>query len=459
MNSRASGQQQTFSCSICTKNFTNTQRADAARIVTEKSQSRHISYCRKSIGRVRSRKRACQACTKAKARCDEAQPCCSRCSARGVACDYYVHDSRPRPSTISRARHEVGANSVAGYGYGGADLVCSNSGGVHVLDYPEAIDTGSRDRLLQSIRSSIVETSGSAVDISQYQLETDVYSYQILSSVPRVFAPRSIGGHKSSLHRSYLLCALRSYPQMMLRGQSPPFIHAQSISDDSDDLQLRNNSTTPGPLAVCGELLRMHTMKNEDNVVQIWGAIRREQERLLMEGSGYDYRDTLAALQAVSIYFVLRIFEQNEEATNFDIPLVQTMLELSIHLVQLRKSQSKIHTSQWEDWVFMESSSRTVLLFFLIDLLFEYSSAVTLFHHCTGREMLSRQLPSTRNLWQASSRTEWEREYEMQCCEALPFTYSDLIEYGPRNDGSLDFWLTEIDEFGNLVIAAASLDG
>jgi hypothetical protein len=72
--------------------------------------------------------------------------------------------------------------------------------------------------------------------------------------------------------------------------------------------------------------------------------------------------------------------------------------------------------------------------------------------------MLLKKLPSTRNLWQARTRSEWEREYKMQCSKALPFTYSDLLQYGPGNDGSLDFWLSKIDEFGNVIMAAASLE-
>lgn len=35
---------------------------------------------------------------------------------------------------------------------------------------------------------------------------------------------------------------------------------------------------------------------------------------------------TLDALQAIAIYFLLRISEEHEEPTKFDLPLVETMM-------------------------------------------------------------------------------------------------------------------------------------
>jgi hypothetical protein len=98
----------------------------------------------------------------------------------------------------------------------------------------------------------------------------------------RLFVPECFGNSKSPLTQRYLLCTLRSYPVMMLRGQNPPFIHPHTLFDDPGDFQSRR-TIKAGPLAVCNELLQMFTMKNQDNVVQIWRAIRMEQERLLSE--------------------------------------------------------------------------------------------------------------------------------------------------------------------------------
>lgn len=44
--------------------------------------------------------------------------------------------------------------------------------------------------------------------------------------------------------------------------------------------------------------------------------------------SMYSDREILAALQAVTVYWLLRISEPNDDATDFDIPLINTMLVL-----------------------------------------------------------------------------------------------------------------------------------
>lgn len=99
----------------------------------------------------------------------------------------------------------------------------------------------------------------------------------------------------------------------------------------------------------------------------------------------------------------------------------------------------------------------------LIPFFFDIYPAIVLFHHCTGESLRNSQLPSGRNIWQANSKASWLREYEMQSRRVMPhspnskLTYANLLDYNLKNDGSLDFWLSEIDDFGNFVMAAATL--
>lgn len=105
----------------------------------------------------------------------------------------------------------------------------------------------------------------------------------------------------------------------------------------------------------------------------------------------------------------------------------------------------------------------TFLLLHILALIVDVAPGVVLFHHCNGEQLLKSRLPSTRNLWQANSANEWEKEYKMQCrrsrncCGDRSLTYSDLLEHEIKNDGTLDSWLSDIDEFGNLVLAVASI--
>jgi hypothetical protein len=94
---------------------------------------------------------------------------------------------------------------------------------------------------------------------------------------------------------------------------------------------------------------------------------------------------------------------------------------------------------------------------------FNIHPAIVLFHHCDGESLRNSRLPSGRNIWQANSKSEWLREFEMQCRRGTPcssnskLTYADLLDYNLKNDSSLDFWLSDIDDFGNFVMAASTL--
>jgi hypothetical protein len=53
---------------------------------------------------------------------------------------------------------------------------------------------------------------------------------------------------------------------------------------------------------------------------------KRERVSNCQQCANFDDENTLAALQAITIYTLLRISEQNEDATTFDIPLIYTMI-------------------------------------------------------------------------------------------------------------------------------------
>lgn len=97
----------------------------------------------------------------------------------------------------------------------------------------------------------------------------------------------------------------------------------------------------------------------------------------------------------------------------------------------------------------------TLTVLFLINILFDYTSLLHPYT-CDGSELLEMDLPCGRGLWQASSRSEWEREYALRA-EEKQLTYGDLLKSRFKTDHTLDSWLEQLDDFGTLVMAAASL--
>jgi hypothetical protein len=81
-------------------------------------------------------------------------------------------------------------------------------------------------------------------------------------------------------------------------------------------------------------------------------------------------------------------------------------------------------------------------------------------HKCDGSLLAGLPLPSGRGLWRASNRADWETQYKVQRDKAdtrLHMTCGDLMDSHRVTEGCLDQWLSQIDDFGSLVVAAASL--
>lgn len=239
---------------------------------------------------MRSRKRACQACTKAKARCDASLPHCSRCLARSLTCDYapdshtqyQLQISKSRTShAISQGALDYPVDTLRNHQVTNLDIVETRA--YHDYD-PYSVTTNVAN--FDSVKNDAEEFQLTGGEAWEFSDETESVTQDSLTTLfprpLRLFIPQCFAGSKSPLTQRYLLCTLRSYPVMMLRGQNPPFIHPRTIFDEPEDFGPRRKMKA-GPLAVCNELLQMFTMKNRDNVVQIWRAIRMEQERLLSE--------------------------------------------------------------------------------------------------------------------------------------------------------------------------------
>lgn len=83
------------------------------------------------------------------------------------------------------------------------------------------------------------------------------------------------------------------------------------------------------------------------------------------------------------------------------------------------------------------------------------------------------KLPCSRKLWHANTAVEWEMARSVGSClgssgsghegnaehmsKGTHLTYGDLVNYRNRVSGALDEWLSCLDDFGTLVMAAASL--
>jgi hypothetical protein len=101
----------------------------------------------------------------------------------------------------------------------------------------------------------------------------------------------------------------------------------------------------------------------------------------------------------------------------------------------------------------------------MVDFLFDISAG-TLQAPCNNiKDLTETLLPCTKNLWAAQTESQWQREYTMelnlqrQSNDPLP-VFGDLLRQEMESshmESSLNHWLSQLDEFGILVVAAANL--
>ncbi|TGO63479.1 hypothetical protein BOTNAR_0099g00060 [Botryotinia narcissicola] len=399
--------------------------------VCEKSQLRHISYCKRvrSRGGVRSRKRACSACTKSKTQCDWIHPSCSRCLKKSLGCVYEgPHLSRGKTLEPEVKNHaDTGAEQTKE-----ASLNLSSSQdvtapllldihGASMVSNPLQIlgitadDTMNLELPNENWNLDTEDCFPEHMDISVFSTPTKYSprllpielspifaSYQPNNSgtfyrlynqpipiAPKAFALRKPSNNQFSLNRSYILCTLPTYPSMLLPSNDdglPPFIHPH----------FNSRKALLAPLATCFTIIQ--------------------------------WINSVAALQAITIYLLLRISEDNEKATNFDVPLISAMIKTSKMRVCYRGKNGH--------WLNPHA-------------VHEY--------RCDENRLKHMTIPCSRKLWRATTNEAWENEYA-NSMRGIQLTYGDLINSRNRpEDRRLDGWLSQLDDFGMLVLAAASL--
>lgn len=176
-----------------------------------------------------------------------------------------------------------------------------------------------------------------------------------------------------------------------------------------------------------------------------------------------EYEDLIAinALQAVTIYFLLRVSSADDEDTDFDVPLIQTMTQLSWRvrgvITAYCDPASPVRPSIC-GWVMAESLRRTIAALFIVELLFDInpgminrgSNSLALWS-----EML---LPCSQQLWEAKTEAEWTQRYDL-LGDKRPY-YGELLQHEYLDDARsslLDRWMANVDDFGKLVINIASV--
>jgi hypothetical protein len=213
---------------------------------------------------------------------------------RNITCVYQNHQ-QPKPARIPREQEQsqtafssfdsfpgrsVLLDSGEPFSFGQEDFATD-----HVSQNPVIFGSQPlRDHLSSALTSNdrTMSPDFSFIDFSNL---SPSFWIEPVFRAPRAFLPKRLRYRQLSLNRKYVICAVSSYPQMLLPGKSmPPFMHPQCLIEEPDQ-EGRVTISFPEPLAKCAGIVAMWSVKNRNNAVFIWRAIRAEQERLSEEVS------------------------------------------------------------------------------------------------------------------------------------------------------------------------------
>ncbi|KAH8701693.1 hypothetical protein BGW36DRAFT_371332 [Talaromyces proteolyticus] len=274
-----------------------------------------------------------------------------------------------------------------------------------------------------------------------------------------------------------ILHTLKSYPLMMLRDDSlPPYIHPNLISSNTENNQME-------PLTNCISLVHMISSKAQGSRKLFWRNVRVECERLYQEYLKWSKWELLAAMQALSIYIIVRLDEGETDYNNFDSLLIRAVIliaqkfsavEFACH-TQSALTNYDIEVG-WKDWIFEESRRRLAVVLRIVNMLVYFEPAAL----CELRtDLIIAPLPAKKQLWEAGNEVLWKAESQKEPADfqmvfgldvngdlvrmderqlscshrMLPPKPSDLA----RKTTNWEEWCSGMDGFGGLVMLASSM--
>lgn len=502
------------SCSLCKKTFEH-----------EATAKRHYYYCRsKTTDAKASRKRSCVACVRAKARCMWPTyigvGACIRCTKRNVACEYnaacirYGELDQAGEESISTSSGVQGGqqqdvNDDAQAVTAGTALVSTRNNTDHHRHETTTTTTTSTttttfldgfDPIYIDIGAAVAEWEfGDNMNMPFSAFEPDIEHVQSsrggggtmvslacdkianLASTRRgppgpwtyrpsntpLFACRAFTKPDHVALVSLALRVLRSYPSMMLiKGTVPPFVHPSMCpwtafgEGDGDPRK---------SLVNCSNLVQSFQSRDTTNKNSwVWGQIWHEQERILAEYSSYDRWELLNALQTLLIFCLLRLRDTPVGHTVFDVSLLTTVNLVSEALGSSVGARFDCVLPEdpalaWKDWIFLESRRRTVLLFQILGLLVDISTAVSYFS--LGGLVLV-PLPSSTALWNPQDLEGWKPEYKNWREQHTIYALSEIGTLIKLQGGDSEIksnltewepWTAQVGELATLVMIIGEL--
>ncbi|KAK9240284.1 hypothetical protein V1525DRAFT_225676 [Lipomyces kononenkoae] len=425
-----------------------------------------------------SRQKACQQCSNAKARCDRKTGRCTRCTQRGLSCTYPRAISSPTISTqVNCASGEgelfspisafdVPFPSPEGEQPARRDSVGSNDESTQSLMNSNSVNTSSStltkahfSRCPERNSTTRMSTGLEALDFSGLELVCPINADDISNRWLNPYIPlpgQTIKAYPPTVS-AFIFRILKSYAAVTVRGRGVvPFVHSSQMTTLS----------AGSPLSTCLTLVRIFEKQLPGSEGVAAGVLQREMNSLCELRETYDDMTLIAAFQAYLIYSMVLFFRLSQGSNPF---LRQAMMNLQeIACASCRRglvcsAEQQRARPKWEAWIVAEVKRRTLFTMYLFDSILSAQDNLPTF---LGTELRGLPAPANKALWQAQSRYDWERAYNLHLVdwtegglnidELWPIpSHLDEAGVAARRD-RVDQWLENIDEFGTMIYTVTS---
>ncbi|KAJ6086544.1 hypothetical protein N7467_005458 [Penicillium canescens] len=229
------------------------------------------------------------------------------------------------------------------------------------------------------------------------------------------------------------------------------------------------------PLDNCINLVHMISGGMRGSRKLFWRNVRMECERLCAEHLKLTKWELLAAMQALSIYIIIRLDEGETDYNSFDSLLFATAILIAQRLMDSGIACNYSLHGTWQDWLFEESRRRLSVVYRVVNMLFYFEPAAM----CNlPADLILAPLPGNKQLWEASNELVWKLESESQggvqtkfglagsgelvrlgeeCSEGVLVHTSITAKNPERTTANWEEWCEGMDGLGGLVMLVASM--
>ncbi|KAL2787247.1 hypothetical protein BJX66DRAFT_311526 [Aspergillus keveii] len=423
-----------------------------------------------------SRQKACRQCSAAKARCQRRSDNghCVRCAQRELPCSY-ARRERSRSPRRDIVHHE-GAQLASPFSLTAASFPSPEHGrfAESANEYrdprlPAQVPNTPRTTISTTFTSDAARSTAVAVlpatrdgpnedllDFSSLDLVCPINADDIQNRWIQAYIPvpgQTVKNYSTGVAK-FIYRTLKSYAAAAVHGRGIlPFIHPKQLA-------VQHAGST---LTTCLSLVRICANQIPGSQHATPGILQREMTAVDDCRSMYNSEALFAAFQAYLIYALVLFFQLDQDSNRRFRDIMMTLQELACasarHGLICTADQQRARP-RWEEWIVTEAKRRTLYVMYLFDSILSTQEGLPTF---LGVELHGLPAPANKLLWQAGSRYEWEREYNIHLADWMEGsltidelwpTPAELDTSGVvRRGARVDRWLENLDEYGTMLYA------